>query len=235
MRFGVIVFPGSNCEHDTVHVLDSLLGQTADLVWHQETNLSSYDCIVLPGGFAHGDHLRAGAIARFSPVMSAVERFAAEGGLVWGICNGFQVLVEAGLLPGAMLQNAGLRFVCRWVHVRVESTSTPFTSGITPGTVLRMPIAHHEGSYFIDPATLAAMEREGQVVLRYCDPDGRETDRGNPNGSVANIAGVCNRAGNVFGLMPHPERCSEPILGGTDGRRLFEAAANARVASLAGR
>jgi phosphoribosylformylglycinamidine synthase I len=235
VRFGVIVFPGSNCERDALHVLANVLGQPADLVWHEETNLSPYDCVVLPGGFAHGDHLRAGAIARFSPVMAAVEQLAANGGLVWGICNGFQVLVEAGLLPGAMLQNAGLRFVCRWVHVRVESPSTPFTTGLTPGTVLRMPIAHHEGSYFVDPSTLASMESNGQIVLRYCEADGRVTHVANPNGSVFGIAGVCNPGGNVFGLMPHPERCAEPILGGVDGRRLFEAVVNARVPSLAGR
>ncbi len=235
MRFGVVVFPGSNCEHDTVHALSNVLGQPADLIWHEETSVSSYDCLILPGGFAHGDHLRAGAIARFSPVMSAVERFAADGGLVWGICNGFQVLVEAGLLPGAMLQNAGLRFVCRWINVRVESASTPFTSGLTPGSVLRMPIAHHEGSYFVDPSSLAAMEREGQVVLRYCDAAGRVTPESNPNGAVGNVAGVCNEAGNVFGLMPHPERCAEPILGGVDGRRLFEAVLSSRILTLAGR
>jgi len=235
VRFGVVVFPGSNCERDTVHALSAVLGQPADLVWHEETDLSSYDCVVLPGGFAHGDHLRAGAIARFSPVMAAVERFAADGGLVWGICNGFQVLVEAGLLPGAMLQNAGLRFVCRWVHLRVESTNAPFTAGITPGTVLRMPIAHHEGDYYVDKTTLARLERNQQIVLRYCDAEGHATLEANPNGSAANIAGVCNEAGNVFGLMPHPERCAEPILGGVDGRRLFESVLTARVPSRAGR
>jgi phosphoribosylformylglycinamidine synthase I len=235
VRFGVIVFPGSNCEHDTVHVLSTVLGQPTDLVWHRETNLAPYDCVILPGGFAHGDHLRAGAIARFSPVMTAVERFAAGGGLVWGICNGFQVLVEAGLLPGAMLQNAGLRFVCRWVHVRVEAADTPFTAGVTPGTVLRMPIAHHEGSYFVDPMTLAQIERNGQVVLRYCDTAGQATDESNPNGSIANIAGVCNEGRSVFGLMPHPERSAEPLLGSADGLRLFESVLTARIPSLAGR
>ena len=235
MRFGVIVFPGSNCEHDTVHALSTVLGEPADLIWHQETSLSRYDCVILPGGFAHGDHLRAGAIARFSPVMGAVEQFAADGGLGWGICNGFQVLVEAGLLPGAMLQNAGLRFVCRWVHLRVEPADTPFTAEITPGAVLRMPIAHHEGSYFVDAETLHEMEREKQIVLRYCEPDGEITESANPNGAVGNIAGVCNQRGNVFGLMPHPERCAEPILGGVDGRRLFTSLVNARAGILAGR
>jgi phosphoribosylformylglycinamidine synthase subunit PurQ / glutaminase len=234
VRFGIVVFPGSNCERDTQHVLADVLEHPAELIWHQDTDLSSFDCIILPGGFAHGDYLRAGAIARFSPVMTAVERFAHDGGLVWGICNGFQVLVEAGLLPGAMQQNAGLSFVCRWVDLRVESDNTPFTRGIAPGTVLHMPIAHHEGSYYVDPATLASMEANGQVVLRYCTPQGEVTPQANPNGSFANIAGVCNAERNVFGLMPHPERCAEPLLGGTDGLRLFESVSRTLV-SLAGR
>jgi phosphoribosylformylglycinamidine synthase len=221
LRFGVIVFPGSNCERDTLHVLRNVLHSPAELVWHEQTDLSNFDCIVLPGGFAHGDYLRAGAIARFSPVMDAVANFAAQGGLVWGICNGFQVLVEAGLLPGAMIQNAGLRFVCRWVNVRVDSQRTPFTADLAPGMILRLPVAHHEGSYFVDPATRATMERNGQIVLRYCTPEGETTPSSNPNGSVSNIAGVCNLTGNVFGLMPHPERCAEAILGGVDGLRLF--------------
>jgi phosphoribosylformylglycinamidine synthase len=222
VRVGIVVFPGSNCELDTLHVLTDVLEQPSDLIWHDRTDISSYDCIILPGGFAHGDYLRAGAIARFSPVMASVQRFAAAGGPVWGICNGFQVLVEAGLLPGAMLQNAGLRFVCRWVQVRVDSNATLFTEALPLGAVLRMPIAHHEGSYFVDDKTLADMRDRGQVVLRYCEADGTVTPEANPNGSVDGIAGVCNAAGNVFGLMPHPERCSEPILGGVDGLRLFE-------------
>lgn len=222
MRYGIVVFPGSNCDLDTLHLLTEVLGQPAQLLWHEETDLSPYDCVVLPGGFAHGDYLRAGAIARFSPVMSAVEAFAAKGGLVLGICNGFQMLVEAALLPGAMRQNANLRFVCRWVHVRVESNATSFTGGLARGSVLRMPIAHHEGSYFVDPETLAEMERRGQVVLRYCDARGGLTESANPNGSVSSIAGVCNAEGNIFGLMPHPERCAEPLLGGTDGRLLLD-------------
>jgi phosphoribosylformylglycinamidine synthase subunit PurQ / glutaminase len=222
LRFGVIVFPGSNCERDTLHVLTEVLRHPAELVWHEKTDLSRFDCIILPGGFAHGDYLRAGAIARFSPVMRSVERFAEAGGLVWGICNGFQVLVEAGLLPGAMVQNAGLRFVCRWVHVRVDAQRTPFTAGIETGTVLKLPIAHHEGSYYVDAAILAAMEERGQVVLRYCTSDGQTTSEANPNGSISSIAGVCNPTGNVFGLMPHPERCAETILGGVDGLRVFQ-------------
>jgi phosphoribosylformylglycinamidine synthase len=234
MRFGIVVFPGSNCERDTLHVLADVLEQPAELVWHQQTDLSSFDCVVLPGGFAHGDYLRAGAIARFSPIMSAVEQFARDGGLVWGICNGFQVLVEAGLLPGAMQQNAGLSFVCRWVDLRVETDRTPFTAGVTPGTVLRMPIAHHEGNYYVDSETLRVMESRDQIVLRYSSPDGRLTTEANPNGAIANIAGVCNAGRNVFGLMPHPERCAEPLLGGTDGLHLFQSVSRSLV-SLAGR
>jgi phosphoribosylformylglycinamidine synthase len=232
LRFGVVVFPGSNCERDTTHVLAQVLRQPAELIWHDQTNLSSFDCVILPGGFAHGDYLRAGAIARFSPVMAAVERFAADGGLVWGICNGFQVLVEAGLLPGAMMQNAGLRFICRWVDTRVESNRTPYTADLRQGDLLRLPIAHHEGSYYVDPASLAEMERKDQIILRYCTPGGEVTSAANPNGSVSNIAGVCNEAGNVFGLMPHPERCAEEILGGMDGLRLFRSLiANAPIRS----
>jgi len=231
VRVGVVVFPGSNCERDTMHVLRDVLNVQAQLIWHRETDLSPYDCVILPGGFAHGDYLRAGAIARFSPVMFALERFAAEGGLVWGICNGFQVLLEAGLLPGAMLQNAGLRFVCRWVTTRVERAGLPFTCDLKQGDVLRMPVAHHEGSYFVNSRTLAEMEREGQIMLRYCETDGTVTPAANPNGSVANIAGVCNRAGNVFGLMPHPERSAESILGSADGLRLFESVVGAMASS----
>jgi phosphoribosylformylglycinamidine synthase len=234
VRYGVVVFPGSNCDRDTVHVLTNVVGQPADLVWHQETDLSRFDCVVLPGGFAHGDYLRAGAIARFSPIMGAVERFAAGGGLVLGICNGFQVLVEAGLLPGAMRQNASLRFMCRWVHLRVESNHPPFTRQIEVGRVLRMPIAHQEGSYFVDPDTHARMEARGQIVLRYCDADGHVTPEANPNGAVDSIAGICNEAGSVFGLMPHPERCAEALLGGTDGGLLF-ASLEASLPTLASR
>jgi phosphoribosylformylglycinamidine synthase len=224
VHFGVIVFPGSNCDRDTLHVLTDVLHQPADLIWHDHEDLSAYDCLILPGGFAHGDYLRAGAIARFSPVMRSVERFAADGGLVWGICNGFQILVEAGLLPGALLQNSGLRFVCQWVHTRVETDATPFTRGIPVGTVLRMPIAHHQGAYLADEALLDDLRGRRQIVLSYCDAAGQAHDAANPNGSAGNVAGVCNVAGNVFGLMPHPERSAEEILGSADGRRLFEAA-----------
>ena len=221
MRIGVVVFPGSNGDHDAQVALGETLDATVDLVWHRATNLSGYDALVLPGGFAHGDYLRTGAIARFSPVMAAVEQFARQGGPVLGICNGFQVLCEAGLLPGALLRNASLRFICRWVHVVVERTHTPWTAALTPGTVLRLPIAHGEGRYFADPETLAELEARGQVVLRYCDAQGRVGEASNPNGSVNHIAGVCNSARNVVGLMPHPERGADPILGGDDGRHLL--------------
>lgn len=222
MRFAVIVFPGTNCDRDTHHVLTSVLKQEADLVWHHETELSSYDCLILPGGFAHGDHLRAGAIARFSPVMAAVERFAAAGGPVLGICNGFQVLLEAGLLPGAMLPNAGRQFRCEWVSVRVESNRSGFLGETSAGDVLRLPIAHGEGRYFAPDSVLRQLEEHDQIALRYCDPAGTVTDSANPNGSLRGIAGITNRAGNVLGLMPHPERASEAELGSVDGLALFE-------------
>jgi phosphoribosylformylglycinamidine synthase len=222
VRFGVVVFPGTNCDQDTLHALGEVLRQPARPIWHRETDLHGIDCVVLPGGFAHGDHLRAGAIARFSPVMGAVERFAAAGGLVLGICNGFQVLLEAGLLPGAMLPNAGLSFVCDWVHVRVERTDTPFLAACRPGQVLKLPIAHGEGNYFCSGEELTALEERGQVLLRYCDPRGRAEPRANPNGATADIAGLVNQRGNVFGLMPHPERASEPELGSSDGRLILQ-------------
>ncbi len=221
MRFGVVVFPGSNCDHDAYHAIGKVLGQPVEFIWHQSEQLEGFDAVVLPGGFAYGDYLRTGAIARFSPVMKAVERFARRGGLVLGICNGFQILLEAGLLPGAMLRNKGLRFICRHVHIRVESTQTPFTCAAQPGQVLKIPIAHSEGSYFCDPATLAELDRNGQIVFRYTTPDGREDPTANPNGSLANIAGISNREGNVLGLMPHPERASEADLGSADGLVIF--------------
>ena len=222
MRFAVVVFPGTNCDRDTHHVLTSVLGQTADLVWHRESNLSGFDCVVLPGGFAHGDHLRAGAIARFSPIMQAVARHAESGGPVLGICNGFQVLLEAGLLPGAMLPNAGRQFRCEWVHVRVDSNRTPFLANVAPSSVLHLPIAHGEGRYFAPPELLRDLTAHGQIALRYCDPTGAVSDASNPNGSVDDIAGITNRAGNVLGLMPHPERAAEILLGSADGKMLFE-------------
>ncbi|HWG59679.1 MAG TPA: phosphoribosylformylglycinamidine synthase subunit PurQ [Candidatus Acidoferrales bacterium] len=233
MKFGVVVFPGSNCDHDAFHAIGSVVGEPVEFVWHQSQEISGMDAIILPGGFAYGDYLRTGAIARFSPVMKAVERFAHSGGLVLGICNGFQILLEAGLLPGAMTRNTGLRFLCRQVHIRVENTDTPFTSAAAPGQVLRLPIAHMEGNYFCDAATLADIERNKQVVFRYVHPDGtaaEPSDReANPNGSLAGIAGVCNRERNVVGLMPHPERAVESGLGSSDGLVLFRS----MVASLA--
>jgi len=222
MRFGVVVFPGTWSDRDCYHVLDQVFHQPVDYVWHQETDLSRYDCIILPGGFSYGDYLRAGAIARFSPVMRAVEKFAADGKLVYGICNGFQILCEAGLLPGALMINDHLQFRCQWVHLRVENTSTPFTCTGKVGQVVRVPISHWQGSYYADEQTLAELEANGQVVVRYCDPDGQITRVANPNGSLHNIAGIVNREGNIFGMMPHPERCCEEELGGTDGRLFWE-------------
>ena len=217
MKFGVVVFPGSNCDHDAYHAIGAVAGQPVEFIWHQSKQVEGFDAIILPGGFSYGDYLRTGAIARFSPVMKAVERFARRGGLVLGICNGFQILLEAGLLPGAMLRNRGLRFICRHVHIRVENIQTPFTSEARVGQVLKVPIAHADGNYVCDAATLAELERAGQVVLRYTAPDGREDPAANPNGSTANIAGICSRERNVLGLMPHPERAVEAALGSADG------------------
>ena len=221
MKFGVVVFPGSNCDHDAYHAIGSVLGQPVKFLWHQSEAVDTYDAVVLPGGFSYGDYLRTGAIARFSPVMRAVERYARRGGLVLGICNGFQILLEAGLLPGAMLRNTGLRFLCRHVHIRAESTATPFTCSAQPGQVLKVPIAHSEGNYFCDRATLGELERNAQIIFRYTTPEGREHPSANPNGSLANIAGICNRERNVLGLMPHPERAVEAALGSEDGLVIF--------------
>ena len=221
MKFGVVVFPGSNCDHDAYHALGQVLHQQVEFLWHQSEQVAGFDAIVLPGGFAYGDYLRTGAIARFSPVMSAIEKFARAGGLVLGICNGFQILCEAGLLPGVLTRNAGLRFICRQVHIRVETTDTPFTVEAKSGQVLKMPIAHAEGNYFCDEATLAELERNRQIVFRYTTPEGREDAAANPNGSLANIAGICNRERNVMGLMPHPDRSVEAALGSTDGLVIF--------------
>ncbi|MCZ6536188.1 MAG: phosphoribosylformylglycinamidine synthase subunit PurQ [Chloroflexi bacterium] len=222
MRFGIVVFPGTWSDGDCYHSLKDVLGQEAEYLWHKDQDLSSLDCIVLPGGFSYGDYLRAGAIARFSPVMSAVERFAVAGGLVIGICNGFQVLCESGLLPGVLMRNVHLQFRCQWAHVRVERSGIPFTSSCKVGQVLRIPISHGEGNYYADDATIDDLESNGRVVLRYCTPQGEATSQSNPNGSLRNIAGIVNREGNVLGMMPHPERCCEEIMGGTDGRYVFE-------------
>jgi phosphoribosylformylglycinamidine synthase subunit PurQ / glutaminase len=229
MKFAVIVFPGSNCDHDAYHAAKHVLGQDADFVWHKETGLKGADVVVLPGGFSHGDYLRTGAIARFSPVMRAVSEFARQGGPVLGICNGFQILLEAGMLPGAMLRNRDLKFHCEHVHVRVEQTTTPFTSRAARGQVLRLPIAHGDGNYYAEPDVLQSLERDGRIVFRYCAADGEVTDASNPNGSAHNIAGICNESRNVVGLMPHPERACEPVLGSGDGLVLFESV----IASLA--
>ena len=225
MRFSIIVFPGSNCDHDAYEAVTRVMGQQGALVWHKDTDLQGADAVILPGGFSHGDYLRTGAIARFSPVMREVAAFAARGGPVLGICNGFQVLLEAGLLPGAMLRNVGLQFRCEHVHVRVDQTDTPFTAACRPGQVLRMPIAHGEGNYFAPPEVLDRLERGRQVVFRYCDASGAVTDEANPNGSARGIAGICNAARNVVGLMPHPERACERVLGSDDGRAILESAA----------
>ncbi len=217
MRFAVIVFPGTWSDYDCHYVLTSILGQEADLVWHRQTDLAGYDCVVLPGGFSYGDYLRPGAIARFSPVMEAVVKHAQAGRPVIGICNGFQILCEAGLLPGALLRNEHLQYRCQWVHLRVEVCHNPFTVACSPGQVLRMPISHGEGRYYADPETLDSLKREGRIVFRYCDPKGEVTRQANPNGSLENIAGIVNREGNVLGMMPHPERACEALLGGEDG------------------
>lgn len=222
VKFGVIVFPGSNCDHDCYHVIRHVLGMPVEFVWHKETHLSGFDCLILPGGFSYGDYLRTGAIARFSPVMRAVEDFAEAGGPVLGICNGFQILLEAGLLPGAMLRNRSLSFICQDVYLCLENPHIPFTLLGHSSQVLRMPIAHGEGNYYADPQTLAELEANGQVVFRYCTAEGEKTDGANPNGSLHHIAGICNREGNVLGIMPHPERCCEGILGNEDGKLIFE-------------
>ena len=222
MKFAVVVFPGSNCDEDAYHATTTVLGQQAEYVWHKETALRGADAVILPGGFAHGDYLRTGAMARFSPIMRAVETFAARGGPVLGICNGFQVLLEAGLLPGAMLRNRDLQFHCEHVHIRVEQTDTPFTLACRRGQVLRIPVAHGEGNYFAEPDVIARLQANRQVVFRYADPAGRVTDGSNPNGSAAAIAGLCSEARNVVGLMPHPERACELALGSADGLVIFE-------------
>ncbi len=224
MKFGVVVFPGSNCDHDAFHVLSSVLGQPTEWVWHQSTQVNHLDAIVLPGGFSYGDYLRTGALASHSPVLGAVKKFAERGGLVLGICNGFQILLEAGLLPGAMLRNRRLKFLCRFVHLRVETTDTPFTAACQAGQVLKMPIAHMDGNYFAGEATLRELERNHQIIFRYATPAGEIVDdaEANPNGALANIAGICNRERNVLGLMPHPDRSSEALMGSTDGLAIFQ-------------
>jgi phosphoribosylformylglycinamidine synthase I len=221
MKFGVVMFPGSNCDHDTYHVISKVIGQPVDFIWHRQNTVADCDAVILPGGFSYGDYLRTGAIARFSPVMGAVKEFAARGGLVMGICNGFQILCEAGLLPGALLRNQNLRFICDHVNIRVEATDTPYTTRCQRGQVLSVPIAHGDGNYFCDAATLEELQRENRIVFRYSDSAGNLTAESNPNGSLDGIAGICNRERNVLGMMPHPERASEQLLGSSDGRIIF--------------
>jgi phosphoribosylformylglycinamidine synthase len=233
MRFAIVRFPGTWSDRDCYHVLHDVLEQKADIVWHRETNLSAYDAVVLPGGFSYGDYLRCGAIARFSPVMDSVMEFAAAGKPVIGICNGFQVLCESGLLPGALIRNQSLQFRCEWVHLRREGGSTPWLADIREGEVVRVPISHGEGNYFADGATLDELEAKGRVVFRYCDEAGEATAVANPNGSARNIAGIINGRGNVLGMMPHPERAGEALVGGTDGNRIWESLIGAAVAVLA--
>ena len=222
MRFGIVVFPGTWSDTDCYHAVNGVLHQEAEYVWHKEDSLAGYDCVILPGGFSYGDYLRAGAMARFSPVMDALNRFAASGGPVIGICNGFQILCETGLLPGALLRNQHLEYRCQWSHLRTERTDSVFTSRCGPAQVLQVPVSHGEGNYFADPATLDRLEKDGRVLFRYCDPYGEITVSANPNGSARNIAGIINQAGNVLGMMPHPERSCEAILGGTDGNLIFQ-------------
>lgn len=222
MRFGVVVFPGSNCDEDAVHAAKEVFGHEAEYLWHKDTHLKGADVVILPGGFAHGDYLRTGAMARFSPIMASVRSFADRGGPVLGICNGFQILLEAGMLPGAMLRNRTLKYRCEHVHLCVERVDTPFTCAASAEQVLRIPIGHGEGNYFAPSDTLQALESNKQVVLRYTDPNGRVDDEWNPNGSVNAIAGICNAARNVVGMMPHPERACEALVGGVDGRVVFD-------------
>jgi phosphoribosylformylglycinamidine synthase len=222
LNFGIVVFPGTWSDTDCHSAVTDVLGQQAEYVWHRDTDLSKFDCVILPGGFSYGDYLRAGAIARFSPVMEAVKEFADAGGLVFGICNGFQVLCEAGLLPGVLMRNDHLQFRCQWVNLRVDNADTKFSRMAQFGDVLKVPISHAEGNYFADSMTLAHLEANNQVVFRYCEPDATTTKQSNPNGSMNNIAGIVNAAGNVLGMMPHPERCCEPLMGGEDGAVIFQ-------------
>jgi phosphoribosylformylglycinamidine synthase subunit PurQ / glutaminase len=222
MKFGVVTFPGSNCDYDSYAAVRHMLGEEVEFLWHLDTSLKGSDIVILPGGFSYGDYLRSGAIARFSPIIKEVINFAKDGGIVWGICNGFQILLEAGLLPGAMLRNRGLRFICKYVNIRVETTSNRLTAGMEKGEVLRIPIAHKDGNYYSYPDGLKELEDNDQIVFRYCDENGDLTDKSNPNGSLMNIAGICNKNKNVFGMMPHPERAVENVLNSEDGLKLFQ-------------
>lgn len=231
MKFGVIIFPGSNCDHDSYHAAITTTGQQAAFLWHESHDLENSDAIIVPGGFAYGDYLRTGAIARFAPIMQEVARFAASGGLVIGICNGFQILCEAGLLPGALLRNAGLKYICKQVYLRVENADTPFTNACRKGEVLQIPIGHMEGNYFCDAQTLAALQKQNRIVFRYSTPQGELTAEANPNGSLDNIAGICSEGRNVLGMMPHPDRSAEALLGSADGAKIFKSMVAALVAA----
>lgn len=222
MRFGIVVFPGTWSDTDCYHAVTEVLNQDAQYIWHQESNIRGIDCLILPGGFSYGDYLRTGAIARFSPVMSAIKKFANDGGLVIGICNGFQILCEAQLLPGVLMRNNDLRFRCEWTNLKIENNNTKFTSRASQKKVIQVPISHGEGNYYADSKTIHTLNDNGQVVFRYCSPSGQIEGAFNPNGSIENIAGIVNDQGNVMGMMPHPERCCEEIVGGTDGRIIFE-------------
>lgn len=226
VTFGIIIFPGSNCDHDAYHVAKHVFEQDARFIWHKEERLGNVDVVVIPGGFSYGDYLRSGAIARFSPIMKDVVRFAEAGGLVFGICNGFQILCEAGMLPGALMRNASLRFACKQTYLRVENAATPFTSVLGEGQVVQIPISHGEGNYYAEADVLDRLEAQNQVVFRYCESDGRVTEASNPNGSSRNIAGIINERGNVLGMMPHPDRCAEPMLGSSDGSLVFQSILN---------
>ncbi len=222
VKFGIVVFPGSNCDHDVYDVITRIMGQQAVFLWHKEPDINNCDAVILPGGFSYGDYLRTGAIARFSPIMQKLVDYAEKGGNLLGICNGFQILLEIGLLPGAMLKNQSLHFICKFIHVRIENSNTIFTSVCQQGEILKIPIAHNEGNYYIDPDGLSALEANNQIVLRYATPEGEVNPKANPNGSLNNIAGIINRRGNVMGLMPHPERASEALLGSEDGKKIFQ-------------
>jgi phosphoribosylformylglycinamidine synthase I len=231
MKFGVIIFPGSNCDHDAFWTIQQVAKQPVTFLWHESHDLENCDVVIVPGGFAYGDYLRTGAIAKFSPMMDSVREFAAGGGLVLGICNGFQILCESGLLPGALMRNVGLKYVCKPVHVRVENAETPFTNGCTPLEVLTIPIGHMDGNYFCEPAVLDQLRRENRIVFRYCSASGEITPASNPNGSLDNVAGICSPGGNIVGMMPHPERSAEPELGCTDGLKVFQSIVTAMTMS----
>jgi len=227
MKFGVVIFPGSNCDHDCYYVIESVIGKPVEFIWHQDTSVRGFDAIILPGGFAYGDYLRTGALAKFSPVMRSVKEFADKGGMVIGICNGFQILCEAGLLPGALLRNVGMKYVCKFLHLRTETTNTPFTNTLSKEQLLHIPIGHGDGNYFADADVLKRIEDDDQVAFRYVTADGQVTRDANPNGSLNNIAGIVNEGRTVLGMMPHPDRSSESILGSSDGRLIFESMVNA--------